>query len=202
MAMGSRRVIAVAAVLFVSACSSNGPRAAVPTATIPVVLTPSTTPLPTRVQRTTARTFCPGPLPAAPAGRGVARPDMTLVPIAAVTVDVCHYGESGRLRGRLTLRGADADTFENAANSLQGADPTVSSRCVPGPDASALIVVSDGTSIEQLRVSDSGCGGVDNGVLSAAATPDWKATLHHLLALADLCAQRFGTNTTCNAMSS
>jgi hypothetical protein len=202
MVMRSRRVIAAASMLLMSACSSSGAHITSSAATIPVALTPATTPLPTAVERTPARSRCPPTVPASPANRGVARPDMTLVPIAAVTVEVCDYGAGRRLAGALILRGARADAFETAANSLPGLDPTVSPRCLPGPDASVLIVVSDGTSVEQLRASDSGCGGVDNGILSASATPEWTAALHQLLALADRCARRFGANATCNAVSS
>jgi len=106
------------------------------------------------------------------------------------------------LYGRVVFGGSDADGLENAANGLTGIDPFSGPRCEPGAAASVLVVVTDGLNVEQLVASLAGCRGVSNGYLSAATTPTWTAALQRAVALADLCARRFGASTNCVAADS
>lgn len=194
-----------ALLIGLAACSSGGMRATLTTTTIAVVMAPTTVPLPTTVRSATVRSQCPQVFSATPSSRGVGRLDFSLVPIAAVSIEVCTYvgsGTSRTLHDHVVFEGLDADGLENAANGLTGVDPASGPRCEPAPAASVLVVASDGLNVEQLVASLAGCRGVSNGYLSAAATPTWTAALQRAIALADLCAHRIGATTSCVAADS
>jgi hypothetical protein len=135
----------------------------------------------------------------------VPRIDLVIVPIAAVSFEVCTYGgptATRTLQGTVAFHGQSATTVENAANSLTGIDPVSGPRCEPGAAAAMLLVVSDGLHVEQLLASRAGCRGVSNGLLSAAATPGWTAVFERAVALADLCTRRHGPSASCIASNS
>jgi len=200
----SGRIGLIALLFAVAGCSSGGSHASAPAAeTTPVVVvTPTTAALPTAVRPTGAATRCPMVLPASPSSPGVGRLDISLVPIAAIRVDVCVYAASSSvaLRGDVVFEGTDADTFENAANGVEGIDPVSGPRCEPGTAASVLVLASDGITVEQLLASRVGCRGVTNGLLSGAATPTWTTMLERAVALADACARRVGVRSSCTAV--
>jgi hypothetical protein len=201
------RSLGVGALLVaISACSSGGTRVTLPATSIaPVVLTPTTAAMPTTVRKSAAPSACPRVLPASPTSRGVGRPDISLVPIAAISVEVCAFVGSSAPKtrgGDVVFDGVDADVFGNDAGSLAGIDPVSGPRCEPGATASVLVLVSDGVSLEQLLVSRAGCGGVSNGFLSAPATSMWTAELDRAVELADLCSRRFGVAASCIAVDS
>jgi hypothetical protein len=157
--------------------------------------------LPTALHRSTAVSRCPGVLPTSPQEDGVARLDMTLVPIAPVAVEVCTYGGSPAraLRSRVGFGGEAATSVVNAVNRVAGIDPLSGPRCEPGAAASVVVVVFDGLRFEQLLASRSGCRGVYNGLLSGAGTAPWNTVLDQAVALADRCAVWFGSTAGCVA---
>jgi hypothetical protein len=195
--------VACMSLIAFTACSSDSTHAVVPTemGTV-VVVEPTTVPLPNTVRKAWVGSQCLPRFSASPANRGVGRADFSLVPIAAVRIEVCTYVGPmipNTLHGHVVLEGLDADGLENAANGLTGIDPFSGPRCEPGAAASVIVVVSDGQNVEQLEASLAGCHGVSNGYLSAAATPTWTAVFQRAVALADLCVRKFGESSNCVA---
>jgi len=199
---------ALAPALAFASCSSGHSASPPPTtvarlavpAIVPITV-PGAAPLPAGLRGSEKPSPCPAARTDSLGPKGFVDLDIALVAVAPVTADVCVYGGAGArmLRSHVAFGGVAASTVENALNTVTGIDPISGPRCVPGPNAPVVVLVSDGLRTEALSVALTGCRGVSNGLLSGSGTSSTAAVIDRAVALAAACTRRFGPGESCTA---
>jgi hypothetical protein len=159
-----------------ASCSGgSNHHATAPTSTIALSSTSTTVP---RV----AQARCPQILPDRPANSGVPGLADKLVPLVATRLDVCRYGpltadEPLALKSHFTLVDrATITAFETAVNALGPVPPDYKS--CPVDNGEALVVLfSSGAHSVSVRISQTGCALITNGVRTSPPSTQWNASV-------------------------
>jgi hypothetical protein len=169
----------LAAALVVAGCSGGGGTHATPTTARQVVVNLGPCP----------KTYDPN-VDLTKVNAGVKGLDRALVPIAAVRVRMCKYGD-GFIGERMMVRPANVARFEAEANgsavSLPTTPPPISAtqgltgeEGLTGEDCvqDGAYVVTFASASQQVELRGS-CGGIGNGILSGHSSMHWFSELQH-----------------------